>query len=158
MYVKFLCCTEVTDVLKSQTWSPRYVPCWSQRPSKSKMPRIYGLYLQVVCISLKSYSHISCSLNRKSGSVISNMWEKFAHTHRSCDMAHAPCLQTHSQWYPMGNIRTHTAQKCLMNWIRWTGHCSTFTSKCTHVVRHHLFQIPQIEDGWCYVFNTRCTP
>jgi len=47
------------------------------------------------------------------------MWEKFTpySTHRSRDMAHVQCLQTHFQWYPMGNIRTHAAQKCWMDWM-----------------------------------------
>jgi len=35
------------------------------------------------------------------------MWEKFAPTHRSRDTVHAQWLQTHCQWYPMGDIRTH---------------------------------------------------
>jgi len=45
------------------------------------------------------------------------MWERFAPTHTSRDTAHAhaQCLQTHLQWYSMENIRTHAAQKCLMD-------------------------------------------
>jgi len=49
----------------------------------------------------------------KSGSAISNMWKKFVRTHRSRDTAHAQCLQTHSQWYPvvcMGSIRIDAAK------------------------------------------------
>jgi len=34
------------------------------------------------------------------------MWEKFAPTHRSRDMAHALWFQTHCQWYPMEDVRT----------------------------------------------------
>ena len=36
----------------------------------------------------------------------SSMWEKFASTHRSRDTAHAQWLQTHCQWYPMGDVKT----------------------------------------------------
>jgi len=46
----------------------------------------------------------------KLGLGISNIWEKFAPTHRSCDMAHAQWLQTHSQWYPKGDVRTHNSR------------------------------------------------
>jgi len=46
----------------------------------------------------------------KSGSGISNMWEKFAATHRSRDTAHAQWLQTHCQWYPMGDVRTYNSR------------------------------------------------
>jgi len=33
-------------------------------------------------------------------------------THRSRDTVHAQCLclKTHSEWYPMRNIKTHAAQ------------------------------------------------
>jgi len=34
----------------------------------------------------------------------------FPPRHRSCDAAHAQCLQTHPQWYSMGNIRTHNSR------------------------------------------------
>jgi len=30
--------------------------------------------------------------------------------HRSCDTAHAQWLQTHCQWYPMGDDRTHNSR------------------------------------------------
>jgi len=46
----------------------------------------------------------------KSGSWISNMREKFAPTHRSCDTAHVQWLQTYCQWYPMGDVRTHNSR------------------------------------------------
>jgi len=46
----------------------------------------------------------------KSGSGISNMREQFAPTHRSRDTVHAQWLQTHSQWYPMGDVRTHNSR------------------------------------------------
>ena len=46
----------------------------------------------------------------KSGSGISNMWEKFAVTHRSGDTAHAKWLHTHCQWYPMGDVRTYNSR------------------------------------------------
>jgi len=39
------------------------------------------------------------------------MWEKFARTHRSRDMAHAQWLQTHCQLYPMGDVRTRNSRK-----------------------------------------------
>ena len=35
---------------------------------------------------------------------------KIAPTHRSRDTAHAQWLQTHSQWYPMGDVRTHNSR------------------------------------------------
>jgi len=41
------------------------------------------------------------------------MSEKFApmHTlHRSHDTVHAQWLQTHCQWYPMGDVRTHNSR------------------------------------------------
>jgi len=31
-------------------------------------------------------------------------------THRSRDTAHAQWLQTHCQWYPMGDVRTHNSR------------------------------------------------
>jgi len=39
------------------------------------------------------------------------MWEKFAPTHRSRDAAHAQWLQTYCQWYPTGDVRTHTQER-----------------------------------------------
>jgi len=43
--------------------------------------------------------------------------------HRSRDMAHAQWLQTHCQWYPMGDVRTHNSRKYdLQTWWRgWWG-------------------------------------
>jgi len=38
------------------------------------------------------------------------MWENFASVHRSRDMAHAQCLHTHYQWYPMGDVKTHNSR------------------------------------------------
>jgi len=42
--------------------------------------------------------------------------------HRSHDAAHAQWLQTHCQWYPMGDVRTHNSRadsrKDLQTW--WT--------------------------------------
>jgi len=38
------------------------------------------------------------------------MWEKFAPTHMSRDTAHAQWFQTHGQWYPMGDVRTHNSR------------------------------------------------
>jgi len=38
------------------------------------------------------------------------MREKFPPTHRSRDTAHAQWLQTHCQWYPMGDVRTHKSR------------------------------------------------
>jgi len=38
------------------------------------------------------------------------MWEKFAATHTSRDTAHAQWLQTHYQWYPMGDISTYNSR------------------------------------------------
>jgi len=38
------------------------------------------------------------------------MWEKFAPTHKSRDTAHAQWLQTHCQWYPTGDVRTHNSR------------------------------------------------
>jgi len=38
------------------------------------------------------------------------MREKFAPTHRSRDTAHAQWLQTHCQWYPMGDVRTRNSR------------------------------------------------
>jgi len=35
---------------------------------------------------------------------------KFAPTHRSRDTAQAQWLQTHCQWYPMWDIRTHSSR------------------------------------------------
>ena len=46
----------------------------------------------------------------KSGSVISNMWKKFALVHRSRDTAHTQCLRTHCQWYPMEVVRPHNSR------------------------------------------------
>ena len=46
----------------------------------------------------------------KSGSGISHMREKFAPTHRSRNTAHAQWLQTHCQWYPTGDVRTHNSR------------------------------------------------
>ena len=46
----------------------------------------------------------------KSGSGISNMWEKLVATHRSRDTTHAQWLQTHCQWYPMGDVRTYNSR------------------------------------------------
>jgi len=31
-------------------------------------------------------------------------------THRSRDTTHAQWLQTHCQWYPMGDVRTHNSR------------------------------------------------
>jgi len=54
----------------------------------------------------------------KSGSAISNIFQKnLPPAHRIRNMVHAQCLQMHSQLYPVGNIRTHAAQKCLVYWI-----------------------------------------
>jgi len=36
--------------------------------------------------------------------------KKLPPTHRSRDTAHAPWLQTHCQWYPMGDVRTHNSR------------------------------------------------
>jgi len=38
------------------------------------------------------------------------MWGKFAATHRSRDTALAQWLQTHCQWYPMGDERTYNSK------------------------------------------------
>ena len=38
------------------------------------------------------------------------MQEKFAPMHRSRDTAHAQWLQTHCQWYHMGDVRTHNSR------------------------------------------------
>jgi len=38
------------------------------------------------------------------------MWEKFAATHMSRDTAHAQWLQTHCQWYSMGDVRTYNSR------------------------------------------------
>ena len=38
------------------------------------------------------------------------MWKKFAATHKSRDTAHAQWLQTHCQWYPMGDVRTYKSR------------------------------------------------
>jgi len=38
------------------------------------------------------------------------MREKFAPTHRLRDAAHAQWLQTHCQWYRMGDVRTHNSR------------------------------------------------
>jgi len=38
------------------------------------------------------------------------MLEKFATTHRSRDMAHAQWLQTHCQWYPIGDVSTYNSR------------------------------------------------
>jgi len=38
------------------------------------------------------------------------MREKFAPTHRSRDTAHAQWLQTHCQWYLMGDVRPHNSR------------------------------------------------
>jgi len=39
------------------------------------------------------------------------MWgENLPPTHRSRDTAHAQWLQTHCQWYPMGDVRTHDSR------------------------------------------------
>jgi len=38
------------------------------------------------------------------------MREKFAPTHTSRDMVHQQWLQTHCQWYPMGDVRTHNSR------------------------------------------------
>jgi len=38
------------------------------------------------------------------------MWEKFAPMHRSRDTVHVQWLQTHCQWYPMGDVRTHNSR------------------------------------------------
>jgi len=46
----------------------------------------------------------------KSGSGISNMWETLPPTHRSRDTAHAQWRQTHCQWCPMGDVRTHNSR------------------------------------------------
>ena len=35
------------------------------------------------------------------------MSEKLSSTHRPRDTAHAQWLQTHYQWYPTGDVRTH---------------------------------------------------
>jgi len=52
--------------------------------------------------------------NRGHRPGISKMWEKFApygrRTHRSRDAAHAQWLQTHCQWYPMGDVTTHNSR------------------------------------------------
>jgi len=38
------------------------------------------------------------------------MCENFAATHRSRDTVHAQWLQTHCQWYPMGDVRTYNSR------------------------------------------------
>jgi len=35
---------------------------------------------------------------------------KFVPMHRSRDTAHAQWLQTHCQWYPTGDVRTHNSR------------------------------------------------
>jgi len=51
------------------------------------------------------------------------------HTRRSRDKAHARWLQTHCQWYPMGDVRTRNSR---------TGSCRIFKlgDGVNHVTRH----------------------
>ena len=48
--------------------------------------------------------------------TLARQWEKFAPTPRPRDTAHAQCLQTHSQWYPMGISRLMLHKN--VSWIK----------------------------------------
>ena len=57
------------------------------------------------------------------------MWEKFAATHRSRETAHAQWLQTHCQWYPMGDVRTYNSRTDSRRFFKLGGGID-------HVTRH----------------------
>ena len=57
----------------------------------------------------KPILHKSCIVNGKIGVRDFKYVEKMPPTHTSCDTAHAQWLQTHCEWYPMGDVRTHSS-------------------------------------------------
>jgi len=80
------------------------------------------------------------------GSVISNTWEKFPPTNMSRDTVHAQWLQTHCQWYPTGNVRTHRPNsrkdsRRIFNLDEGVDHETCHVKTLTKVVKRSMVKI-----------------
>jgi len=77
----------------------------------------------------------------KSGSGFQICGENLLPTHRSRNTAHAQWLQTHCQWYPTGDVRTHnsrTDSRRILKLGRWIDHVTCHVWPLTKVKRSNV--------------------
>jgi len=120
-------CYEIAKIwtINRKEWSPRTIVV-PDLPSHSMLTWFFACTDNYVVLNMRPYTILvdnSIYVNRaaievtqwigKSGSAISDsLCRKYLppSTHWSCDTVHAQTLQTHSQWYPIGNIRAHNSR------------------------------------------------
>jgi len=128
------------EALSRKSWSPRTIVA-IDLPSHSIGWRDFCAWSLTHCdtlfwgITLFTLIVQSCKLLSDEEIRVSDFKYvgKIPPKHRSRDTWHAQCLQTHSQCYPMGNIRINSCWTKLFNWLNSVDIAVyTLTPKCTH--------------------------